>query len=81
MATQLNVSLLKKLRAHFKLTLRDVAQYTGLHINTIYDTEAGTACSINIIDKLAALYHCSPLQLLTTPDQPPKNYALVESMR
>lgn len=81
MAARLDVTLLKKLRTHFKLTQADVAEHTGLHLNTISCIERGHTYSIAIANKFATLYQCAPKQLLTDEDQPPKNYALVENMR
>ncbi len=81
MAARLNATLLKKLRTQFGLTQRDVAQHTGLHLNTISGIERGHQYSLSLINKFATLYECSPKQLLTDEDQPPKNYDLVEGLK
>ncbi len=48
---------LKRLRKMHKMTLKDVANHTGLSISFVSDIERGvTNPSIDTIDKLAACY-------------------------
>jgi transcriptional regulator with XRE-family HTH domain len=81
MATSLDAILLRKLRAYFNLTQRDVAEHTGLHVNTVNAIERGKNFSPTFANKFATLYQCAPKQLLTDEDQPPKNWALVEELQ
>jgi DNA-binding XRE family transcriptional regulator len=81
MHIRFNTTLVKNLRAHFKLSQRELGTRAGMHYTTINNIEQGKCCSFESAARLASYFKCDPMQLLISEGQPPKNHAFVESLK
>lgn len=79
----LDVALIKALRAHFKMSQLDVAHAAGLSVPTIYKLESGDELypRLSTLNGLAAVFNCSPTQLLLRTGPITTNEAVVDKIK